>query len=564
MKMTLGKKLVGGFLIVAILFGIITAISYNSMEDMEDAYGDLVDRQAQIALNAREMQALTLAQANNMRGSLLMNDAELSKQVLNNNTQLQELISTTIELVNRQQDKEALQQMAELNKLMKQKHEQLNALPRKGEDDHSIIEFYESEIVPVEKQMDSVADALTEARKEQLAEVNKATAEKVESATLSVLTLSVIAVAVSILIGVIISRLISKPVQTVSEALIRVSDGDLTLQELKVQSKDEIGDLTTALNKMVKDLRDMVTQVKDASMQVAASSEELTAGADQTTKATEQIASATQQLASGSEEQMKSVTEAASAINQMSAGIRQIAANSEVVSGLAENASHASNDGVTAVNAVLGQMKEIDETVQETASIIRTLGDRSQEIGNIVGMITAIANQTNLLALNAAIEAARAGESGRGFAVVADEVRKLAEQSANSAKQIAGLIGEIRKETDNAVASMQQGTEKVADGMTKTQQVSQAFAVIENAVSNVTGKVQEVSAAVQQMAVGSQQIVGAIETVSKAAEEGAAASRQTSAASQEQLATMEEVASSAQALSRLAEDMQLVLTKFKL
>ncbi|GAX88952.1 methyl-accepting chemotaxis protein [Effusibacillus lacus] len=421
------------------------------------------------------------------------------------------------------------------------------------------------EIISLNDKFDVARDSLNQI--EEIAEVyaeNKMSEIKNSNQTSQTFTIGtvVIALVLILLIGGWLIRNITSSVNRVMEAANRVADGDLRIERLEMKSNDEIGQLAVAVNTMVGNLRNLINNVRNTAAHVAVSSEELTASAAESSKAAEQIATATQQVAAGAEEQLKSVNEAAAAVNQLSDSINQIAANSEAVSALAEDASHTSKEGVNAVNEVLNQMNEINVTVQETASIIKTLGNRSKEIGDIVSLITDIANQTNLLALNAAIEAARAGEMGRGFAVVADEVRKLAEQSAKSAQQISGLIGEIQKETDQAVVSMQQGTEKVSIGLQKSKHVSEAFYSIEQAVSNVTNKVQEVSAAVQQAAAGSQQIIGSVETVRKTAEEGASASEQTSGASQEQLAAMEEVAASAQSLSRLAEDMQKALAKF--
>lgn len=376
--------------------------------------------------------------------------------------------------------------------------------------------------------------------------------------------LMAVAALVIIAIGWLLIRNITSSVKKVVQVTNRVADGDLQVDALQIHAKDEIGQLAVSVNSMVGNLKALIHNVKDAAMQVAASSEQLTASAEQSSTVAGQIASATQQLAAGADQQLKSVSEATESVSKMTTGLQQISANSQEVSSAAGRASSAAEDGVASVNDVLSQMNEINVTVQEAAAIIKNLGNRSKEIGNIVGLITDIASQTNLLALNAAIEAARAGEMGRGFAVVADEVRQLAEQSANSAQQISQLIGVIQKETANAVASMQQGTEKVADGLGKTQHVNEAFQVINSAVSAVTGKVQEVSSAIEQMAAGSQQIAGAIEVVTKAAEESASGTQQTSASSQEQLATMEEVSSAAQSLSQLSENMQLTLAKFKL
>lgn len=371
-------------------------------------------------------------------------------------------------------------------------------------------------------------------------------------------------VIVSVLLFIFMRKIITVPITTLSGNVNRLANGDLTIEPVDTKSKDEIGILITSFNKMIMDFRKMVSQVKDSAENVAAASEELTASAEQSAKASEMISLATQQAAAGSEDQLKGVSEAASSIEQMSAGIQQASASSMEVSRISENASKASENGMIAVEAVVKQMGEINETVNGLATIITGLGERSKEIGEIVVLITNISAQTNLLALNAAIEAARAGEHGKGFAVVADEVRKLAEQSAASAQQISQLIGDIQNETVSAVNSMDSGTAKVNEGIEKTKLVSDSFQEIEKAINQVTGNTQEVSATMEELSAASTQIVHAIEIVKETAETGAEMNESNSAITQEQLAAMEEISASATSLSQLSEELQQSVSKFRI
>ncbi len=376
--------------------------------------------------------------------------------------------------------------------------------------------------------------------------------------------ISIIAVLFTIVISYLLIRSISTPVKKVTDTLHRISDGDLTVETLKIKSKDEIGILVTSLNIMVANVRDILLKVSDVSAQVAASSEELTASAEQCTKANEQIAEATQKSASGAEEQLGSIQNSTNTIKEMSTNIQHITVNSKEMYTLSDKAFSASEHGIITVNDVVAQMHDITSTVNDSENVIRKLGEHSKEIGNIVEIITGITEQTNLLALNAAIEAARAGEQGSGFAVVAEEIRKLAEQSKISATQISVFVKEIQNETENAVISINKGNEKVKDGFVKTQHVAETFQAIKADVTNVNRKVKDVMASIERVSSQSQAIVSISEIIKKAAEEGAILSQENSAANQEQVATMEEITSSAQSLAELADELQSSIAIFKI
>lgn len=390
--------------------------------------------------------------------------------------------------------------------------------------------------------------------------------KEISEETSGILYSTVLTVLISLLVGGlliwIIVRSIIGPLNELVDSTHRISNGDLT-HELNIKSKDELGVLSDNFNVMTKNLRQLINQINTGAEQVATSSEELLATTEQATQATDQISSAIQEMASGSETQVTSTQESSRAMEEVSLGIQRIAEFSATVSDSAEDTKELAKQGDLSIQRAIHQMESIEKGTQNTTVAINQLYDRSQEIGQIIGVITGIADQTNLLSLNAAIEAARAGEHGRGFAIVANEVKKLAEQSRESANQIIELIQEVQKDTEEANKEMEKNTNEVILGKTVIQETGEVFEKILTAIEKVNVEIQEVSATSEQISANSQQVAASVDQLAEIAMEASEGSQHVAAASEEQLASMEEITTSAQSLSELALELQTIVAKFK-
>ncbi|WP_181592964.1 methyl-accepting chemotaxis protein [Paenibacillus sp. YN15] len=357
--------------------------------------------------------------------------------------------------------------------------------------------------------------------------------------------------------------LIIKPVRDLGAVAARISEGDLT-QRAEVRGKDEIGRLGSSFNAMADSLSSLLTQVQDVSMQVAASSQELTASAEQTSRATEQIAGSIQEVAEGASRQVEHVEQGAGSIRLMDQGIGRIAEGSEAVSQSAGEASLHSNEGLAVMEEAIRQMKRVEQEVSTLNQVMGQLDERSAAIGEIAAVMTDIAQQTNILSINASIEAARAGEHGRGFAVVAQEVKKLAEQSRRSAEEIAVRIGTVRRDTDTAVQATVIVVEGVGRGSESIRHAGELFDTIRSMLEQVAEQSDAMNQTVGMIAEESANAVEAMAQISETTAATADNTHDVSSATQEQLASMEEIASSSNALSRLAEDMQQLMSRFKM
>ncbi len=286
-------------------------------------------------------------------------------------------------------------------------------------------------------------------------------------------------IGLGLLLGWVIARLIAKGLNQVNDVAQRAAEGDLT-KRVSIDTKDEIGTMGAAFNKMMENIARVVGEVRNGSEQVSSASAQISVG--------------TQDLSQRTSEQASALEETSSAMEEMTSTVKQNADNAKQANQLGIAARETAEKGSQVVSQAVSSMDEINKS--------------SKKIADIIGVIDEIAFQTNLLALNAAVEAARAGEQGRGFAVVAAEVRNLAQRSATAAKEIKGLINE--------------SVQKVAGGSELVNQCGQTLEEIVTSVKRVTDIVSEIAAASQEQATGIDQVNKAVMQMDETTQQNAA------------------------------------------
>jgi methyl-accepting chemotaxis protein len=295
------------------------------------------------------------------------------------------------------------------------------------------------------------------------------------------------------------------------EEVADVAEGDLTGQA--EVTADATGAIADAFNYMIDELRSVVRRVKDAATQVGMS--------------TGDIRVTTDKLTSGSAAQAEQIAQTSTAVEEITASIREVSQSAAQSSEVAIGALVTAQQGRQAVQNNVAAMTRIRGQVQDTAKRIKKLGERSQEIDEIVTIIDELADRTSILALNAALQAAAAGEQGRGFATVAEEVERLADRSTQATQRIAQLTRTIQLETKDVVASMEETIREVVDGSVLANEAGNALEQIEEVSHNLATLIQNISQSARRQALGSENIARSMTDISQITELVSSESRQT-------------------------------------
>jgi len=357
--------------------------------------------------------------------------------------------------------------------------------------------------------------------------------ESAQARTLQLIS-TLLALLVGVLAAVLITRQITRPLRDTLAVVERIAGGDLT-QDIRVTRRDELGVLQQGIARMGVTLRDLISGIRDGVTQIASAAEELSA--------------VTEETSAGVNSQKVETDQVATAMHEMTATVQEVARNAEQASQAAAAADGEAREGDRVVNEAITQIERLASEVVRSTEAMSVLQKESDKIGSVMDVIKAVAEQTNLLALNAAIEAARAGEAGRGFAVVADEVRGLAQRTQKSTEEIEGLVAALQNGTQQVATVMSNSRSLTDSSVQLTRKAGLSLENITRTVSNIQSMNQQIAAAAEQQSAVAEEISRSIVNVRDVSEQTAAASDETAASSIE--------------LARLGNQLQMMVSHFR-
>ncbi|WP_138752620.1 methyl-accepting chemotaxis protein [Paenibacillus sinopodophylli] len=383
------------------------------------------------------------------------------------------------------------------------------------------------------------------------------------SSNLTMIIISVIVLVVGSVIAAIIGKVITNPLRKLMLAADKIAAGDMKAA-IAINSNDEIGKLSVSFGLMIASLKALIQQVIASSNLISETSKHLKQSVSESTNSAQQVADSTNRMTEGINEIVQSVSSSHTSINHIDAEIKDVSNGMKDIQHIASEVHTQSEQGQDLVERTLQQMTVIKQAMQQSQEAATTLGQRSNEISEIINIISEISNQTNLLALNASIEAARAGEVGRGFAVVAGEVKKLASQSAQAALSVTELVSSTQTNSKLVMRSIEEGSKAVEQGHSWIQGTHENFKGIYGGVSAFTEHTNHMSSALGKVDDSFVKITDSMQQISGITQEQAAGTEEVAASAQQQSASMQEITAVIVQLSTLSVDLNESVKQYKL
>lgn len=388
-------------------------------------------------------------------------------------------------------------------------------------------------------------------------------------------TIIVVGICIALILGlgIIISYYVgcylTKPIIAVTNRMESLAQLDFTIGKhmeaaKNLDRKDEIGTMTRALRHMRDNVCDFIAKTAETAQQVAAASEELTATSQAASVSSEEVAKTIEEIARGASDQAQDTESTAMNMEQMGDLLEKDGRHIQSLNKAVVEIDREKESGFLILKDLVDKTAMSSEAAQSIAEVILRNNESAEKIESASDMIQSIADQTNLLALNAAIEAARAGEAGRGFSVVADEIRKLAEQSNRFTEDIRKVIDELKIQSQKAVQTVEEVKQIVDSQSISVGETESRFKGIAKAIDDMKGIIVALNQSAEQMLDNKNEIIGLTQNLSAISEENAASTQEASATIDAQVANIEDIAKSGEALAIIAEELQVLIQKFKI
>ncbi|MCX8027317.1 MAG: methyl-accepting chemotaxis protein [Thermodesulfovibrionales bacterium] len=507
-NLSMGKKLYLAFGIVIFLFMIVTAIAIFQLIGIKENFRLINDDRAKIAEMA-SIRRTVLSIYLDVYGIIITKDQQKMEDLKKSINEKRAFYRETLEKLKKSStsEEDAKKILGEVEGSISKARDMTNKsldLAFAGKKDEAALVFekeVKDKLLPdINKALDNGVNFFNE---EASNEINKANKSLHTIMTISIV-LTVICILLAIVFTSIIVRSIRKPVEEIQSVMQKISQGDLTAN-IKAMSKDELGVIMSSIADAITSIKNLIGESKTISASLASSSDELSA--------------TTEEISRNLKSQTERATQIASSAEEMNQTVIDIAKNASKIAESATISANKATQGKEMTLKTSDEIRTIEKAAEKLSGIIRDLGERSKQIGEIVVVIKDIADQTNLLALNAAIEAARAGEQGRGFAVVADEVRKLAERTGKSTDEIANMVTNIQREVEIAQRSMDDAIQKVNSGVNLSTESAGLLTDILSSVNELQSMIQQIASATEEMSAVTEHITQDISSIAEGSKE---------------------------------------------